>query len=71
MIEGQSADAWAAGFSAAALSALRDAPNLLVNGDRVPAETAAILRDVTTGGSTAVVCAASSAACDAVAESLQ
>jgi uncharacterized protein len=65
VIEGQAANAWAAGFTAAALSAVLDAPIVLVNGDEVPSETEAFL--TTSVAPTAdVVCAASTSVCAAV-----
>lgn len=43
VVEGQAANAWAGGFSAAHPSAADDAPIVLVNGDQVPPETAEFL----------------------------
>ena len=43
LVEGQGADAWAAGFAAAAYSAANDAPIVLANGDNLPPETEAFL----------------------------
>lgn len=70
LVEGQAEDAWAAGFAAAAGSAAFDAPILLANGEGLPAETAAFLRQtrfaVTTDPITfpVLICAAEAAACD-------
>lgn len=67
IVEGQASNAWAAGFTAASLSAGMDAPILLVNGDRVPEATAAFLSGSVSPGAR-MVCAASTAACSAAVE---
>ena len=69
VIEGQSDSAWSAGFVSAAISAVLDAPIVLVNGDDVPAETEAFLNDAfaPTDAGAAVTCIASPTACAAVA----
>ena len=74
LVEGQRQDAWAAGFASAALAAQLDAPVLLANGDVLPAETTAYLADTDLGidetavaaGRPVVVCAAATAACEAL-----
>jgi hypothetical protein len=69
VIEGQSDSAWSAGSVSAALSAVLDAPIVLVNGDDVPAETEAFLNDAfaPTDAGAAVTGIASPTACAAVA----
>ncbi|WP_370327943.1 cell wall-binding repeat-containing protein [Euzebya sp.] len=51
LVQGQTADAWAGGFAAAAHSALLDAPIVLAAESELPPETAAWLADGVTGGS--------------------
>lgn len=66
LVEGQSADAWHAGFSAAAASAEFGAPIVLANGETLPQETADYLSSsvTVTDRTPVLVCACSSAACD-------
>ncbi len=68
VIEGQSDSAWSAGSVSAALSAVLDAPIVLVNGDDVPAQTEAFLNDAfaPTDAGAAVTGIASPTACAAV-----
>ena len=72
VLEGQGRNAWAAGFTVAGLSAATDAPIVLVNGDDVPAETQAFLDTsfVPADDGLVITCAASQAACAAVADRL-
>lgn len=78
LAEGQAADAWAAGFAAAAHSAVHDAPLLLATGDVLPEESRAVLADngqdfavaVTDIVGPALVCAAADAACRDAREAL-
>lgn len=68
-IEGQAANAWAAGFTVAGISADLDAPVVLVNGDDVPEDTAEFLTTAVQPdpGQVALICIAPEAACEATA----
>lgn len=70
VVDGVSADAWAAGLAAATFSAQRSAPVLLAGGDALPSATVSALTPGSPfgrGGEAAAVCAAAPGACGEVA----
>jgi putative cell wall-binding protein len=70
LIEGQSDDAWASGFTAAVQAAGEGAPLVLANGDNLPPETAEFLDDA--DGRVALVCGpfTTDDACDAASDAM-
>lgn len=69
LVEGQDDEAWAGGLTAAFAAARDDAPIVLLNGDQVPAETAAFLTgEPDTGAAFAVEVGEDVVTCAAVAE---
>ena len=72
LVEGQAANAWEAGFTAAGTAAAMDAPVVLANGDSLPAETTTFLQEsVSPGGDgPTLICAAAAAACTAARTAL-
>lgn len=72
LAEGQAADSWVAGFSAAAYSASKDAPIVLSNGAALPQPTTTWLSPTAKAASTKLVCAprVQSQACDGASEAM-
>lgn len=72
MTEGQAANAWAAGFAAAAYARANDAPIVLSNGATVPTPTRTYLAPSGGAAGTMLVCSpgTTSAACDTATEAM-
>jgi len=72
MTEGQAANAWAAGFAAAAYARANDAPIVLSNGATIPTPTRTYLAPSGGAAGTVLVCSpgTTSAACDSATEAM-